>query len=210
VGSLNEFLNLLGEWLSCLRGVQDEGRLSSTDNPIWYVKKAMAVLTWWNEWQYTVSTTNPDQKNQFEQLMNWASKPPMVVPKMVIGSLEQLSSVLRSSPPSVEGKIGQRTWRWHGIDVEELHGGVPMDVMARMWKGQDGDLFEVVGANPQKVAEKINQNLRKIARKTGRPVGFRAAFLKEDQIDGWRTGRSSPFIRRKVNPPPKGGAGGEF
>lgn len=210
MGSLNEFLNLLGEWLSCLRGVQDEGRLSSTDNPIWYVKKAMAVLTWWNEWQYTVSTTNPDQKNQFEQLMNWASKPPMVVPKMVIGSLEQLSSVLRSSPPSVEGKIGQRTWRWHGIDVEELHGGVPMDVMARMWKGQDGDLFEVVGANPQKVAEKINQNLRKIARKTGRPVGFRAAFLKEDQIDGWRTGRSSPFIRRKVNPPPKGGAGGEF
>jgi len=209
VGSLDEFLNLLGEWLSCLRGAQDEGILTSTDNPIWYVKKAMAVLTWWNEWQYTVSTTNPDHKNQFEQLINWASKPPMVVPKMVIGSLEQLSSVLRSSPPSVEGKVGERAWRWHGVDVEGLHGGVPIDVMARMWKGQDGDLFEVEGTNPQKVAEKINQNLRKIARKTGRPLGFRAAFLRKDQVDGWRAGRSLPFIRRVVNPLPKGDAGVE-
>ena len=206
MSQLNEFLDLLGDWLLCLRRVQDEGKLSSTDNPIWYVKKAMAVVIWWNEWQSTVSTTNPDHKNQFDQLMNWASKPPMVVPKMVIGSIEQLSSVLRGSPPSVEGKIGERAWRWHGINVEGLHGGVPMDVMVCIWVGQDGGLVEVAGANPQKVAEKVNQNLRKIAKKTGRPVGFRAAFLKKDQVNN----QSSPVIRRVINPLPKGDAGVEY
>jgi hypothetical protein len=209
VSQLNEFLNILSDWVTSLRQVQEEGAVSGTEEPVWYTRKAMRVVTWWNEWQITVSTINPRHKEDFGVFIQWASKPPMSVPKMVISSIEQLGSVLRGIPPVVEGKIGEGTWRCGGIDINGLHGGVPMEIMEKMWNSPDGALFDVAGVAPQKVVEKINDNLRKITKKSGSPVPFRASYLKRDQTSSDRVNLGARYIRRTKNPLRKGDTKGD-
>ena len=169
----------------------------------------MAVLTWWNDNNQTVSTINPTHKEQFASLMTCLNKPPLKIPKMAVDSIEQLAQVLKGIAPPKEGLIGERSWRCGGVDIHDLNGGVPMEIMEKMWGSPDGELFEVRSVDPSKVAEKINKNLRMIAKKSGKPMTFRAAYLQEDQSSLIEGPRTYPVIRRVVIPLPKGDSRGE-
>lgn len=206
---LDDFCSLLAEWVTAVREIQAKGVESGDENPVWYVRKAMAVLTWWNDNNLAVSTVNPIHKEQFAALMNYLNIPPLQIPQMTISSIEQLSQVLKGRSSPKEGRVGERSWRYGGVDIHDLHGGVPLEIMDKMWGNPDGELFEVRSVDPSKVAEKINQNLRLIAKKSGKPMTFRAAYLQEDQPTLIEGSRTYPVIRRVVNPPPKGDSRGE-
>ena len=209
MNQLDDFWSLLGDWVTTVREIQAKELESGDENPVWYVRKAMAVLTWWNDNNLSVSTINPTHKEQFASLMNYLNVPPLKIPQMAIGSIEQLSQMLKGRSSPKEGRIGERSWRYGGVDIHDLHGGVPMEIMDKMWGSPDGELFEVRFVDPPKVAEKINQNLRLIAKKSGKPMTFRAAYLQEDQSSPIEGPRTYPVIRRVVIPLSKGDSRGE-